>query len=46
VFDRSAELYDLVYGFKDYAGEAARVDELIRERRPDARSLGNLGNLD
>ncbi len=39
MFDRSAELYDLVYGFKDYAGEAGRVDELIRERRPDARSL-------
>ena len=39
MFDRSAELYDLVYGFKDYAGEARRIDELIRERRPDARSL-------
>ena len=39
MFDRSAELYDLVYGFKDYAGEARRVDELIRERKPDARSL-------
>ncbi|MBA2332011.1 MAG: class I SAM-dependent methyltransferase [Actinobacteria bacterium] len=39
MFDRSAELYDLVYGFKDYPGEARRVDELIRERRPDARSL-------
>ena len=39
MFERSAELYDLVYGFKDYAGEARRVDELIRERRPEARSL-------
>lgn len=39
MFDRSAELYDLVYSFKDYAGEARRLDELIRERRPDARSL-------
>ena len=39
MFERSAELYDLVYGFKDYPGEARRVDELIRERRPEARSL-------
>ncbi len=39
MFDRSAELYDLVYGFKDYAGEADRLDELIRERLPHARSL-------
>ena len=39
MFDRSAELYDLVYGFKDYAGEATRIDELIRERRPAASSL-------
>ena len=39
MFERSAELYDLVYGSKDYAGEARRVDELIRERRSEARSL-------
>ena len=39
MFERSAELYDLVYGFKDYPGEARRIDELIRERRPEARSL-------
>lgn len=39
MFDRSAEVYDLVYGFKDYTGEARRLDELIRERRPDACSL-------
>ena len=39
MFDRSSEIYDLVYGFKDYEGEARRIDELIRERRPNARSL-------
>ena len=39
MFDRSAEVYDLVYGFKNYAAEARRLDELICERRPDARSL-------
>jgi ubiquinone/menaquinone biosynthesis C-methylase UbiE len=39
VFDRSQRLYDLVYSFKDYAGEARRLVELIEERRPGARSL-------
>lgn len=39
MYDRSAGLYDLVYSFKDYEGEADRVDELIREARPEARTL-------
>lgn len=39
VFERSATLYDLVYGFKDYAGEAARVETIVRERRTTAHSL-------
>jgi SAM-dependent methyltransferase len=39
MFRRSADLYDLVYSFKDYAAEADRLDELIRTRRPGARSL-------
>jgi SAM-dependent methyltransferase len=33
------ELYDLVYSFKDYASESARVEELIRERVPNALTL-------
>ena len=33
------QLYDALYSFKDYAGEAARVTELIRERNPAARTL-------
>ncbi|MFJ9409513.1 class I SAM-dependent DNA methyltransferase [Streptomyces sp. NPDC101393] len=38
--DRAAEIYDLLYqDRKDYAGEAARVTELIRERKPDAATL-------
>ena len=32
-------LYDRLYGFKDYAGEAARVHELVQERFPGARTL-------
>jgi SAM-dependent methyltransferase len=39
MYDRSADLYDLVYSFKDYEGEAKRVDELIRQTRPEARTL-------
>jgi SAM-dependent methyltransferase len=33
------ELYDLEYSFKDYAGEAATLERVIRERSPDARTL-------
>jgi SAM-dependent methyltransferase len=32
-------LYDALYSHKDYAGEAARLTELIRERNPGARTL-------
>ena len=32
-------LYDRIYSFKDYAGEAARVRELVLERAPGAESL-------
>jgi len=33
------QLYDELYAFKDYAGEAARLTELIRARNPSARTL-------
>lgn len=33
------DLYDALYAYKDYAGECARLTSLIRERKPDARSL-------
>jgi SAM-dependent methyltransferase len=33
------ELYDLVYSFKDYERESARVVELARARSPSARTL-------
>src|SRR5207247_2040583 len=39
VFTRSARFYDAIYSFKDYGKEAARIDALIRERRPNARTL-------
>jgi SAM-dependent methyltransferase len=41
VYDRAAAAYDVLHAArqKDYAGEAARVAELVRDRRPGARSL-------
>jgi SAM-dependent methyltransferase len=39
VFARSAQLYDTIYSFKDYAREAELVDELIQQRTPRAESL-------
>ena len=40
-YDRSAALYDAIYrGIgKDYLAESRLVAELVRERRPDARTL-------
>jgi SAM-dependent methyltransferase len=39
MFEHSAHVYDVLYSFKDYATEAATLAALIRERRPEARSL-------
>ncbi len=39
MFDRSAHLYDLIYGFKDYGKEAADLVTLLRDRNADASSL-------
>lgn len=39
MFTRSAPWYDLVYGAKDYAGEAARLRALIAALRPGAATL-------
>src|SRR5215212_8282456 len=41
MYERAAAAYDVLHAAreKDYAGEAARIAELVRERRPDARSL-------
>jgi SAM-dependent methyltransferase len=39
MFSESADWYDHFYGGKDYAAEARRVAELIRARRPGARTL-------
>jgi SAM-dependent methyltransferase len=39
VFLRSAELYDAIYHFKDYARECERLRSLIREFVPDAGTV-------
>jgi ubiquinone/menaquinone biosynthesis C-methylase UbiE len=39
VFDKTADLYDLLYLHKDYAAEAAWVTDAVRSRAPSARSL-------
>jgi SAM-dependent methyltransferase len=39
MFTKSARFYDAIYSFKDYATEAAKVDTLIKERNPSARTL-------
>jgi SAM-dependent methyltransferase len=39
MFSETAELYDRFYDWKDYAGEAAKLHDLIQSRSPDASSL-------
>ena len=39
MFSRSAQFYDAIYSFKDYAAEASEVEGLIKKRNPDARTL-------
>jgi SAM-dependent methyltransferase len=39
VLDKTAELYDLFYEWKDYRGEAERIRELVSARLPEAQSL-------
>jgi SAM-dependent methyltransferase len=38
-YDRSAEVYDLYYGWLDYAEHAAAVHDRIRQKNPGAGSL-------
>jgi ubiquinone/menaquinone biosynthesis C-methylase UbiE len=39
MFTESAEFYDAIYSFKDYAGEARQIAALVRALRPDARTI-------
>jgi SAM-dependent methyltransferase len=39
MYSSTAHIYDALYSFKDYAGEADEIHRLIQERRPGARTL-------
>ena len=39
MFSRSAQLYDAIYSFKDYAAEAGSLHELVQSRNPGASTL-------
>ena len=39
MFSRTAEYYDRIYAWKDYAGEVARIRALIESLHPGARTL-------
>ncbi len=43
MFSASAELYDALYAFKDYAAEAARVAALAHALHPEARTVLDVG---
>jgi SAM-dependent methyltransferase len=38
-FSKSAQYYDAIYAWKDYAGEARALHQLIQTRNPGARTL-------
>jgi ubiquinone/menaquinone biosynthesis C-methylase UbiE len=39
MFTESADFYDAIYSFKDYAAEAAQIAALVRASCPHARSI-------
>jgi SAM-dependent methyltransferase len=43
MYRHSAELYDALYHFKDYAAASVKLHALIQERKPDAQSLLDVG---
>ena len=39
MFSATADLYDFIYSFKDYAGEAEKVRQIINRERPGAQTI-------
>jgi trans-aconitate methyltransferase len=39
VFSVTAEIYDAIYAFKDYAGETLKIRQLVARERPGAKTL-------
>ena len=43
MFSKSAEIYDLIYGFKDYKSESEKIIDLITKQKPDCRTILDVG---
>jgi trans-aconitate methyltransferase len=39
MFSVTAEIYDAIYAFKDYAGETLKIRQLIERERPSAKTI-------
>jgi SAM-dependent methyltransferase len=39
MFSATAEIYDAIYGFKDYASEALKIRQVIARERPGAKTI-------
>jgi SAM-dependent methyltransferase len=39
VFSVTADIYDAIYAFKDYAGETLKIRQLVARERPGAKTL-------
>jgi trans-aconitate methyltransferase len=39
MFSVTAEIYDVIYAFKDYAGEALKIRQVITRERPGAKTI-------
>ena len=46
MFDKTADLYDLFYDFKDYAAEADAVRAIVSARHPRARTLLDVAKVE
>lgn len=43
MFSKTAQFYDLIYSFKDYAAEATKIKDLILTEHPSAKSVLDVG---
>lgn len=43
MFTQSADIYDLLYSFKDYQQEAGEIIKMIKSHRPDCKTVLDIG---
>lgn len=43
MFTESADIYDLVYSFKDYEKESAEIKTVIKSKKPDCKTILDIG---